>query len=148
VRTFIQGSQIDRRNAIEGKFSVSDRVGGKRVALIDDSVIRANTMRRLVRRTREKGAKEVHVLSGSPPVRHECDLGVDIASRRELVAVDFANGRYMDRGVDEIAALIGADSVSYLSLDGLVEATGRGRHEWCTHCFNGEHPIFTSIDRK
>lgn len=142
IRTFIQSTDLARKRAVDGKFSVSDEVAGKIVLYIDDSIVRANTTRRLIARTRAKGAREVHILSGSPPFIEGCDLGVDIASKRELIALHYAAGAYRRRRMEEIAGLIGADSVGYLSLEGLIAATGREVGEFCTHCLTGEHPIF------
>jgi amidophosphoribosyltransferase len=142
IRTFIRETQDARQSAIEGKFSVSSRVEGKKVVAADDSVIRANTSFRLQRKLREKGAKEVHLVVAAPPVRDKCDLGVDIGSRKELVAVKLENGEYIYRPNEEIAEMIGVDSIAYLSLEGLARAIGRPKETLCTHCLTSEHPIF------
>lgn len=142
IRTFIQSSDVARKTAVDGKFSVSDAVEGKTVVFIDDSIVRGNTTKRLIARTRAKGAREVHALSSSPPFIEGCDLGVDIASQRELLGLQYQGGTYRRRSAEEIAGIIGADSVGYLSLEGLVRATGRCQDEFCTHCLTGKHPIF------
>jgi amidophosphoribosyltransferase len=101
--------------------------------VVDDSIVRGNTQRALVRMLREAGATEVHVRISSPPVKWPCFYGIDFASRAELVA----NG--LD--IDGIRASIGADSLAYVSLDGLVDATTLPEQRLCTACFTGTYPI-------
>ena len=108
-------------------------IRGKRIVVVDDSIVRGNTQRAQIRMLREAGALEVHVRISSPPVKWPCFYGIDFATRAELIA----NG--LD--VDEIAASVGADSLGYISLDGMIEATGQPQENLCTACFTGEYPI-------
>ena len=108
-------------------------VQGKRLVVVDDSIVRGNTQRAQVRMLREAGAREVHVRIGSPPVKWPCFFGIDFASRAELIA----NGMT----VDEICRSIGADSVGYISLEGLVEATNVPGDNLCRACFDGVYPV-------
>lgn len=133
-RTFIQPSQTIRQLGIRLKLNpLRDVIRGKRLVVVDDSIVRGNTQRALVRMLREAGALEVHVRIASPPVRWPCFYGIDFASRAELVA----NG--VD--TDGIRRSIGADSLGYISLDGLVAATEQPKSRLCTACFSGEYPI-------
>ncbi|GAB1512249.1 amidophosphoribosyltransferase [Actinophytocola sp. KF-1] len=133
-RTFIQPSQTIRQLGIRLKLNpLRDVIRGKRLVVVDDSIVRGNTQRALVRMLREAGAVEVHVRIASPPVRWPCFYGIDFASRAELVA----NG--LD--LDGIRRSIGADSLGYVSLDGLVAASEQPRSRLCTACFDGDYPI-------
>jgi amidophosphoribosyltransferase len=133
-RTFIQPSQTIRQLGIRLKLNpLRDVIRGKRLVVVDDSIVRGNTQRALVRMLREAGALEVHVRIASPPVRWPCFYGIDFASRAELVA----NG--VD--ADGIRRSIGADSLGYVSLDGLVAASEQPKSRLCTACFSGEYPI-------
>ncbi|UNX56650.1 amidophosphoribosyltransferase (plasmid) [Georgenia sp. TF02-10] len=133
-RTFIQPSQSLRQLGIRLKLNALEHmIRGKRVVVVDDSIVRGNTQRAQVRMLREAGATEVHVRISSPPVKWPCFYGIDFATRAELIA----NGLE----VDEIAASVGADSLGYISLDGMVEATGQPAGNLCTACFTGEYPI-------
>lgn len=141
-RTFIGESDGDRTNKLELKFTSSDSIKGKRLVIVDDSVIRGKTTKKLIASLRARGAVEVHVLSGSPPFIDICDLGVDIATLQELLALKKNGGDdYITRTNEEITAQIGADSIHYLSLDGLTEAIGGKRNEFCTNCLTRVHPI-------
>jgi amidophosphoribosyltransferase len=133
-RTFIQPSQTIRQLGIRLKLNpLREVIRGKRLVVVDDSIVRGNTQRALVRMLREAGALEVHVRIASPPVRWPCFYGIDFASRAELVA----NG--VD--LDGIRRSIGADSLGYVSLDGLIAATEQPKTRLCTACFSGEYPI-------
>ncbi|MCT2585956.1 amidophosphoribosyltransferase [Actinophytocola sp. S1-96] len=133
-RTFIQPSQTIRQLGIRLKLNpLKDVIRGKRLVVVDDSIVRGNTQRALVRMLREAGALEVHVRIASPPVRWPCFYGIDFASRAELVA----NG--LD--LEGIRRSIGADSLGYVSLDGLVAASEQPRSRLCTACFDGQYPI-------
>ena len=101
--------------------------------VVDDSIVRGNTQRAMVRMLREAGAAEVHVKISSPPVRWPCFYGIDFASRAELIA----NGA----AIDEISKSIGADSLAYISEDGMIDATLQPRERLCTACFTGKYPI-------
>ena len=111
----------------------SDLIRGKRLIVVDDSIVRGNTQRALIRMLREAGAVEVHVRIASPPVKWPCFYGIDFASRAELIA----NGL----GVEEIRASIGADSLGYLSEDDMILATDQPRDRLCRACFTGDYPI-------
>ena len=134
VRTFIQPSQTIRQLGIRLKLNpLKSVVAGKRLIVIDDSIVRGNTQRALVRMLREAGAKEVHVRISSPPVKWPCFYGIDFASRAELIA----NGL----SVNEIAASLGADSLGFISQDGMMAATEQPTRNMCTACFTGNYPI-------
>jgi amidophosphoribosyltransferase len=133
-RTFIQPSQTIRQLGIRLKLNpLRDVIRGKRLVVVDDSIVRGNTQRALVRMLREAGALEVHVRISSPPVKWPCFYGIDFASKAELLANGLA--------IDGIRASIGADSLGYVSLDGLVAATEQPRNRLCMACFDGEYPI-------
>jgi amidophosphoribosyltransferase len=133
-RTFIQPSQTIRQLGIRLKLNpLREVIHGQRLVVVDDSIVRGNTQRALVRMLREAGAAEVHVRISSPPVMWPCFYGIDFATRAELVA----NGL----GVDEVRASIGADSLGYISLDGMVAATRQPHERLCTACFTGEYPV-------
>jgi amidophosphoribosyltransferase len=133
-RTFIQPSQTIRQRGIRLKLNpLRDVIAGKRLVVVDDSIVRGNTQRALVRMLREAGAREVHVRISSPPVKWPCFYGIDFASRSELLA--------NERSVDEIRASIGADSLGYVSLQGLVAATTVPAQRLCRACFDGVYPV-------
>ena len=133
-RTFIQPSQTIRQLGIRLKLNpLRDVIRGKRLVVVDDSIVRGNTQRALVRMLREAGAVEVHVRISSPPVKWPCFYGIDFASRAELVA----NG--LD--VEGIRASIGSDSLGYVSLEGLIAATEQPKSRLCSACFDGHYPI-------
>jgi amidophosphoribosyltransferase len=133
-RTFIQPSQTIRQLGIRLKLNpLRDVIRGKRLVVVDDSIVRGNTQRALIRMLREAGAVEVHVRIASPPVKWPCFYGIDFASRAELVA----NG--LD--VDGVRASINADSLGYVSEQGLIAATEQPASRLCTACFTGEYPI-------
>jgi amidophosphoribosyltransferase len=133
-RTFIQPSQTIRQLGIRLKLNpLRDVIGGKRLVVVDDSIVRGNTQRALVRMLREAGAVEVHIRISSPPVQWPCFYGIDFASRAELIATG-AN-------TEEICRSIGADSLGYVSLDGLVAATNVAKDKLCRACFDGIYPI-------
>lgn len=131
-RTFIQPTQSLRQLGIRLKLNpLREVIEGKRLIVIDDSIVRGNTQRALVRMLREAGAAEVHVRISSPPVNWPCFFGIDFPTRAELIAAS------MD--VTEVCSSIGADSLGYLSLRGMVEATGQGT-SLCLGCFSGSYP--------
>ncbi|MQA15408.1 MAG: amidophosphoribosyltransferase [Pseudonocardiaceae bacterium] len=133
-RTFIQPSQTIRQLGIRLKLNpLRDVIRGKRLVVVDDSIVRGNTQRALVRMLREAGAVEVHVRIASPPVRWPCFYGVDFASRAELIA----NGA----DADGVRRSIGADSLGYVSLDELIAASEQPRSRLCAACFDGDYPI-------
>ncbi|MFN2495915.1 MAG: amidophosphoribosyltransferase [Pseudonocardiaceae bacterium] len=133
-RTFIQPSQTIRQLGIRLKLNpLRDVIRGKRLVVVDDSIVRGNTQRALIRMLREAGAIEVHVRIASPPVRWPCFYGIDFASRAELI------GGGAD--IDGVRRSIGADSLGYVSLDGLVAACEQPRSRLCAACFDGHYPI-------
>jgi amidophosphoribosyltransferase len=133
-RTFIQPSQTIRQLGIRLKLNpLRDVIEGKRLVVVDDSIVRGNTQRALVRMLREAGAREVHVRISSPPVKWPCFYGIDFATRAELIA----NGL----STEDICASIGADSLAYISLESLVEATTVPSDNLCRACFDGVYPI-------
>ena len=133
-RTFIQPSQTLRQLGIRLKLNVQAHVvKDKSVVVVDDSIVRGNTQRAIVRMLKEAGAKEVHVKISSPPIKWPCFYGIDFATRAELIA----NGATME----EITQAVGADSLAYISEDGMIAATGQPRSSLCTACFSGEYPI-------
>lgn len=133
-RTFIQPTQAGRDLGVRIKLNpVRDVIAGKRVVLIDDSIVRGTTSARTVRLLREAGAREVHLGVASPPYRHACYYGIDTSEKGELIAAG--------RTPAEIRKAIGADSLHYLSLPGLTRAVGRRPGSLCLACFNGEYPV-------
>jgi amidophosphoribosyltransferase len=133
-RTFIQPSQTIRQRGIKLKLNpLRDVIKGKRLIVVDDSIVRGNTQRALVAMLREAGAAEVHVRISSPPITWPCFYGIDFASRAELLATGLS--------VDEVRQAIGADSLGYLSEDGMIAATEQPRSSLCTACFTGKYPI-------
>jgi amidophosphoribosyltransferase len=133
-RTFIQPSQTLRQLGIRLKLNALDHmIRGKRIVVVDDSIVRGNTQRAQVRMLREAGALEVHVRISSPPVKWPCFYGIDFATRAELIA----NGL----NPEEIAASVGADTLGYISLDGMVASTGQPADRLCQACFTGEYPV-------
>lgn len=133
-RTFIQPSQTIRQLGIRLKLNpLKEVIGGKRLVVVDDSIVRGNTQRALVRMLREAGAAEVHVRISSPPIKWPCFFGIDFATRAELIA----NGA----SVEEIGQSLGADSLAYISTDGMIEATGIPKNNLCRACFDGEYPM-------
>ena len=131
-RTFIKPKQSSRESAVRIKLNVlKEAVAGKRVIMIDDSIVRGTTSALIVGMLRDAGAKEVHVRISAPPFLHPCYFGTDIPSEDQLIA--------HNRTVEEIRELLGADSLSYLALDRLYEMAG-GK-AICTACFSGDYPI-------
>jgi amidophosphoribosyltransferase len=131
-RTFIQPDQELRRLGVRLKFNPLAEVAGKRVVVVDDSIVRGNTTRAIVQMLFDAGASEVHVRISSPPVIGQCFYGIDLADPAEMVASDMT--------VDEVREHIGATSLAYLSHDGLVEATKRPASELCRACLTGHYP--------
>ena len=133
-RTFIQPSQSIRQLGIRLKLNpLREVIAGKRLVVVDDSVVRGNTQRALVKMLRESGAAEVHIRISSPPVRWPCFYGIDFATRDELIATG--------RGIEEIRVLLGADSLAFVSLDGLSGATNQQSERLCKACFTGSYPV-------
>jgi amidophosphoribosyltransferase len=138
-RTFIQPSQLIRQLGIRLKLNpLREIIEGKRVVVVDDSIVRGNTQRALVKMLREAGALEIHVRISSPPVKWPCYYGIDFASRAELIAAGLE--------IEDIRRSIGADSLGYVSMEGLVKATTIAEDRLCTACFSGEYPIEIPVD--
>jgi len=134
ARTFIQPGQELRKHGLRMKFNpLPEIVAGKRVVVVDDSIVRGNTTRQIVAMLKDAGAKEVHLRISSPPIRHPCHYGIDMSTREEMVA--------HERTVDEIAAELGADSLAYLSIEAVYEAVGTPRERHCDACFTGDYPL-------
>ncbi|WP_456272595.1 amidophosphoribosyltransferase [Bacillus sp. AK031] len=136
-RTFIQPSQSLREQGVKMKLSpVRGVVEGKRVVMVDDSIVRGTTSRRIVTMLKEAGATEVHVVISSPPIKNPCYYGIDTSTHEELIA--------STRSVEEIREIIGADSLTFLSTEGMVEAVGRNdsseNRGHCLACFTGKYP--------
>jgi amidophosphoribosyltransferase len=133
-RTFIQPSQTIRQRGIRLKLNpLRDVIAGKRVIAVDDSIVRGNTQAAIVAMLREAGAAEVHIRISSPPVSWPCFFGIDFASRAELIAGSLS--------IEEIRQSIGADSLGFVSLEGLIEATTLPASQLCLGCFTGQYPI-------
>jgi amidophosphoribosyltransferase len=137
-RTFIQPDQGLREQGVKLKFNPLAEVAGKRVVAVDDSIVRGNTTRKIVRMLFEAGAAEVHVRVSSPPVIGQCYYGIDFADENELIA--------SSRTVEEVREHIGATSLAYLSLEGLTEATTRPESELCRACLTRDYP--TTVPRE
>jgi amidophosphoribosyltransferase len=139
-RTFIQPDQTLREHGIKSKFNPLAEVAGKRVVVVDDSIVRGSTTRQIVAMLFEAGAFEVHVRVSSPPIVSPCFYGIDMADEDELVAAG--------RSVEEVRELIGATSLAYLSLDGLQDATRRPEHTFCRACLTRNYPTRIPEDLK
>ena len=134
ARTFIQPGQELRKHGLRLKFNpMPEVVRGKRLVVVDDSIVRGNTTRQIVQMLRDAGAAEIHMRITAPPIRHPCHYGIDMSTREEMVA--------HDRTVEEIAEELGCDSLAYLSLEGVYEAIRSTRATHCDACFTGEYPL-------
>jgi len=132
-RTFIQPEQGQRETGVRIKFNVMrSEIEGKRVVMVDDSIVRGTTTKRIVQMLKKAGAKEVHMRVSSPPYRFPCFFGIDTASRKQLVA--------SNNSIDDIRKMIGADSLEYLSLEGLLKTPVGAKCSFCTACFDGNYP--------
>jgi amidophosphoribosyltransferase len=134
ARTFIQPGQELRKHGLRLKFNpLPEIVGGKRLVVVDDSIVRGNTTRQIVQMLRDAGATEVHMRISAPPIKNPCHYGIDMSTREEMIA--------HERSVQEIAAELGCDSLAYLSLDGVYEAVGATKATHCDACFTGNYPL-------
>jgi amidophosphoribosyltransferase len=132
-RTFIMPTQDERERAVRLKLNpIRSTVEGRSVTLVDDSIVRGTTSTQLVELLRDAGAEEIHLRIGSPPITAPCYLGIDMATREELVAPD--------RSVDGIREEVGADSLAYLSIDAITDALGRTEDDLCLGCVTGQYP--------
>jgi len=133
-RTFIQPSQTLRDRGVKLKLNpLPDSIRGKRLVVVDDSIVRGTTTKQIVAALREAGATEVHIRITCPPVKWPCFYGIDMPTRQELIGADLS--------VEEIRAYVGADSLGYLSQAGMIEATGQPAADFCAACFDGDYPI-------
>ncbi|MDE7084476.1 MAG: amidophosphoribosyltransferase, partial [Clostridia bacterium] len=138
-RTFIQPDQRQRENSLSVKMNaLRANVVGKRVVLIDDSIVRGTTMRKIIKMLKNAGASEVHVRICSPVVKHPCHLGIDIQNYSQLI------GAYKNE--EQICESLGADSVRYLSIEDLVKSCSASGRSFCLGCFNGKYPYTVSGD--
>ena len=138
-RTFIQPDQRFRDLGVQVKFNpLPEVISGKRVVVVDDSIVRGTTTPQVVSLLRKAGVSEVHMRVCAPPIRHPCHFGVDMSTRRELIAANMS--------VDEIRQFIVADSLGFLSVDGLLKTVNGGRGSNCTACFTGKYPIPVQLE--
>jgi amidophosphoribosyltransferase len=134
ARTFIQPGQELRKHGLRLKFNpLPDVVAGRRLVVVDDSIVRGNTTRQIVQMLRDAGAREVHMRISAPPIRYPCHYGIDMSTTEEMVA--------HGRTEAEVAEELGADSLAYLSLDGVYEAIRGSRDSHCDACFSGDYPL-------
>jgi amidophosphoribosyltransferase len=134
ARTFIQPGQELRKHGLRLKFNpLPEVIAGKRLVVVDDSIVRGNTTRQIVQMLRDAGAAEVHMRISAPPIKHPCHYGIDMSTREEMIA--------HGRSTAEIAAELGCDSLHYLSMEGVYEAVGASRATHCDACFTGEYPL-------
>jgi amidophosphoribosyltransferase len=138
-RTFIEPDQRMRDLGVKLKFNPLPQIlDGERVVVVDDSIVRGTTTPSVIRLLRKAGAKEVHMRICAPPIKYPCFFGVDMATRRELIAAQ--------KSIPEIREFIGADSLGYLSLEGLIKAVGLPKEIFCLACFTGEYPIPVQLE--
>ncbi len=139
LRTFIQPDQRIRDLGVKLKFNpLPEMLTGKRLVVVDDSIVRGTTTPKIVRLLRGAGAREVHMRICAPPIRHPCFFGVDMASRRELIAAH--------KTVDQVREFIDADSLGYLSIAGLMKSVALPEDDFCTACFTGDYPIPVQLE--
>lgn len=138
-RTFIQPDQRLRELGVKLKFNpMEERISGKRLVVVDDSIVRGTTTPRVISMLRKSGAKEIHMRICAPAIRYPCFFGVDMATRRELVAAQKTN--------EEIRKAIGADSLGYLSVEGLLASVGLPKDNFCLACFTGDYPVPVQLE--
>ncbi|MGQ9810160.1 MAG: amidophosphoribosyltransferase, partial [bacterium] len=133
-RTFIYPTSELRNNRVRIKFNpVRELLKGKRVVVVDDSIVRGTTSKKLMAMLRDVGVKEIHVRISSPPICYPCFYGIDTPTRTELIAANCS--------VEEIRRFLEVDTLGYLSVDGMLEATGRSFNDFCAACFTGDYPV-------
>jgi amidophosphoribosyltransferase len=138
-RTFIQPSDGLRQRGVLVKLSaLPDQVRGKRLVVVDDSIVRGNTTRQIVGLLRKAGALEVHLRISAPPIFHPCFYGIDTQIETELIAAQ--------KSVEEIRDFVGADSLAYLSIGGVLDAIDLPRERFCFACFDGQYPVPVPYD--
>jgi amidophosphoribosyltransferase len=134
ARTFIQPGQELRKHGLRLKFNpLPEVIAGRRLVVVDDSIVRGNTTRQIVQMLKDAGAAEVHMRISAPPIKHPCHYGIDMSTREEMIA--------HGRSTEEVAAELGCDSLHYLTLEGVYEAVGGERATHCDACFSGEYPL-------
>ncbi len=134
ARTFIQPGQELRKHGLRLKFNpLPEVIAGKRLVVVDDSIVRGNTTRQIVQMLRDAGAAEVHMRISAPPIKHPCHYGIDMSTREEMIA--------HEKSTEQIARELGCDSLHYLSLQGVYEAVGAERGTHCDACFSGDYPL-------
>ncbi len=139
ARTFIQPGQELRKHGLRMKCNpLPEVIAGKRLVVVDDSIVRGNTTRQIVQMLKDAGAAEVHMRISAPPIKHPCHYGIDMSTREEMIA--------HGRTTEEVAAELGCDSLHYLSLEGVYEAVRGERATHCDACFSGEYPLTGSED--
>ena len=140
-RTFIEPQQSIRHFGVRVKLNpVRDLLKGRRVVLLDDSIVRGTTSRKIVKMVRAAGATEVHMRISCPPTISPCFYGVDTPRRSELIAATHS--------LEEVRKYLGADSLSYLSLEGMLDSVGESRDAYCTSCYTGHYPVAFPRDRE
>jgi amidophosphoribosyltransferase len=138
-RTFIAPDQRIRDLGVQLKFNPMPQVlKGQRMVVVDDSIVRGTTTPFVINLIRRAGAKEIHMRICVPPIKYPCFFGVDMATKKELIA--------SHKSVEEIRQFIGADSLGYLSLDGLIKSINLPRDSFCTACFSGDYPIPVQLE--
>jgi amidophosphoribosyltransferase len=146
-RTFIQPGQEKRLSMVRQKLNpVKSSISGKEVILIDDSIVRGTTTAFIVKMLKQAGAAKVHVRISCPPVIEPCYMGIDFPTKGELIAGK-EQLRDPERYVERICEIIGADSLGYQTLDGLVKSIGLGRDKICMACLNGDYPVKSDLDK-
>ena len=139
ARTFIEPGQELRKHGLRLKFNpLPEVIEGRRLVVVDDSIVRGNTTSQIVRMLREAGAREIHLRISAPPIQHPCHYGIDMSTREEMIAYG--------RSVEQIAARLGCDSLHYLSLEGVYEAVGVTPDTHCDACFSGNYPLEGSAE--
>ena len=133
-RTFIKPTAEERELSVKLKLNPLETVlKGKRIVLVDDSVVRGTTSKNLIKRMKKAGAKEVHMRVVSPPVKFPCYYGINTPSRQKLIAANYS--------VEEIRERIGADSLAFISMEGMLDATLMKENKFCEACFNGSYAV-------
>tara|TARA_B100001765_G_scaffold167715_1_gene110835 strand:- start:20 stop:604 length:585 start_codon:yes stop_codon:yes gene_type:complete len=138
-RTFIEPEQRLRDLGVRQKFNpLTEVIKGKRLVVVDDSIVRGTTTPHVVNLLRKAGAVEIHMRVCAPPIKHPCYMGVDMATRQELIAAN--------NSVEEIRSITGADSLGYLSVEGLLKVAGNDRGGFCDACFTGNYPVPVQLE--
>ncbi|MDP6550115.1 MAG: amidophosphoribosyltransferase, partial [Dehalococcoidia bacterium] len=138
-RTFIEPEQRLRDLGVRQKFNpLTEVIKGQRLVVVDDSIVRGTTTPHVVGLLRKSGAKEIHMRVCAPPIKHPCYMGVDMASRQELIAANLT--------VEEIRQMIGADTLGYLDVKGLMEVVDGSKGNFCTACFTGVYPVPVQLE--